>query len=188
MADMTEPRTPMLNRVAAFIAGLTILIGAATVSVGVALCAPLGVWVVNRFQRSRGRPLSALGSWAGAVSAVIVALVLIAGVVASRLPAGTWSHIRQTADSASMQAAKQPPPAWLDRLVPGASTSYSIQRSNGARPFNAFTMILGGGVAAIFFGNVIGTVGWIGTMLLAFAASGRWLREAPAVATESHDA
>lgn len=185
---MRESRTRELGRFAAFIAGLAILIGAATVSVGVVLCAPIGVWVVNRFQRSRGRPLSALGSWAGAVSAVIVALILIAGVVASRLPAGTWSRIRQTADSASTQAARQPPPAWLDRLMPGASTSYSIQRSNRARPFNAFTMILGGGVAAVFFGNLIGTVGWIGTMLLVFAASGRWLREAPAVATEFDDA
>jgi hypothetical protein len=182
---MAESRNHVLNRGAALIAGLAILIGAAMVSVGVALCAPLGVWVVHHFQRSRGRPFGAWRSWISAVSAVIIALVLIAGISVSRLPAGTLGRIRQAADSASAEAAKQPPPAWLDRLVPGAAARYSSQGATNAPAFNAFFMILAAGIGVAFLGNIIGTVGWIGTMLLVFSASGRWLNETPAAAIES---
>jgi hypothetical protein len=181
---MIESRAPMLNRAAALIAGLAVLIGAAVVSLGVALIVPLGVWVGHRVQRSRGRPFGTLGSWISAVSAVLIALVLIAGVMVSRVPAGTWDRIRHAADSASVQAAKQPPPAWLDRIAPGA-TNYSMSRPNNVSAFNAFTLILGGGIALSIFGNVIGTLGWIGTMLLVFSGSGRWLRDAPGTAIES---
>lgn len=180
---MAQSRTHDFYRFAAFLAGLAILIGAVRATFGVALVAPLGVWVVHRFQRSRGRPFGAWPSWISAVSAVLIALVFVAGVVVSRLPAGTWGHIRQTADSASVEAAKQPPPAWLDRLAPGAAAR-SMPRSS-PRDFNTLTMILGGGFVLGFLGNVIGTIGWVGTMLLVFSVSGRWLRASAAAAIES---
>jgi hypothetical protein len=62
---------------------------------------------------------------------------------------------------------------------------YSATRSNDSGAVNAFTMVFGGVIAAGFLGNVFGTIGWIGTMLLVFSVTGRWLREAPVVAIES---
>jgi hypothetical protein len=182
---MAESRTQVLYRVVALIAGFAILYETARVSFGLVLCAPLGVLVVSRVQRSRGRPFGAWRSWISAVSAVAIALVVIAGVAVSLVPAGTWDRIRQTADSTSAQAAKQPPPAWLDRLAPGSAARYSAIRPNDSRAFNVFTMVFGGVIAAGFLGNVFGTIGWVGTMLLVFSVTGRWLREAPAVVIES---
>ncbi len=46
-------------------------------------------------------------------------------------------------------------------------------------------MVIGGVIAAGFLGNVFGTIGWLGTMLLVFSVTGRWPREAPAVVIES---
>jgi hypothetical protein len=184
--NVPESGTQVLYRVAAFVGGLAILIGAAIVSLGLVLCAPLGVWVVSRVQRSRGKPFGTWRSWISAVGAVVIALVVIAGVVVSRLPAGTLSHIRQAADSASAQAAKQPPPAWLDRLAPGSAARYSAANAGvDSRAFNAFTLVFGGVIAVGFMGNVLGTIGWLGTMLLVFSVTGRWLREAPVAAIES---
>jgi hypothetical protein len=96
--------------------------------------------------------------------------------------------MRQTADSASAQAAQKPPPAWLDRLAPGASTRYSNPTSNNSPALNAFIMIWGMAFAVCFFGSLIGTLGWIGSMLLAFSASGRWFGKTPVVAIESENA
>jgi hypothetical protein len=183
--DMAESRTQVLYRVVALIAGSAILYEAARVSFGMVLCAPVGVLVVHRVRRSRGRPFGAWRSWISAVSAVAIALVVVAGVLVSQVPAGTWGRIRQTADSASVQAAKQPPPAWLDRIAPGSAARYSATRSNDSGAVNAFTMIFGGVIAAGFLGNVFGTIGWVGTMLLVFSVTGRWLRGAPAVVIES---
>jgi hypothetical protein len=183
--DVAESGTQVLLRVAALIAGSAILYETARVSFGLVLCAPLGILVVSRVQRSRGRPFGAWRSWISAVCAVAIALVVIAGVAVSLVPAGTWDRIRQTADSTSAQAAKQPPPAWLDRLAPGSAARYSAIRPNDSRAFNAFTMVFGGVIAAGFLGNVFGSIGWVGTMLLVFSVTGRWLREAPAVVIES---
>lgn len=179
---MDESRTPLLGRIAALIVGVAILGGAARATFGLVLCAPLGVWVAYRFRRARRRPL---GAWTGlfsAVGAVVIALLLIGSIVASRLPAGTWSRIRQAADSASAQSAKQPPPAWLDRLAPGAAARASTTK---APEFGVAGMILGFWFLAGFLGIVIGTIGWSGTMLLVFSASGRWLREPSAVTVET---
>jgi hypothetical protein len=96
--------------------------------------------------------------------------------------------MRQAADSASADAATRPPPAWLDRIAPGASTRYSMQKSNSPRVFNAFAAIWGVGLGVGFLGGALGTVGWIGTMLVIFYASGHWLRAAPSVAIESDTA
>ena len=173
---------PSFSRITALVAGLAILGGAARVTLGIVLCAPLGIWVIRRFQRSRGRPFGAWASWISAISAVAIALLAIGGLVASQLPAGTWRHMRQAADSVSAQSAKQPPPAWLDRLAPGAAARASTTRSP---EFGVATMILGFWFLAGFLGLVIGTIGWAGSMLLVFSASGRWLREAPTVAIEN---
>src|SRR5262245_2562392 len=184
---MPESRGPLLPRVAALIAGLVILLGAAAISVGLALCAPLGVWVAHRFRRARGQSLGAWTSWFGAVGATVVGLLLVAGILASRVPGANWSSIRHAADSASAEAAKQPPPAWLSRIAPDAATRYSVAQSNTPTFVNTFALIWGLVIGVSVLGGILGTVGWFGSVLLVFYASGRWLRAPPPLAVATED-
>jgi hypothetical protein len=174
---MSERHTLLLGRIVALAAGLAILLGAAVTSFGVALSAPVGIWLVHRFQRARGRTLGAGDSWIGAVSGAIVTLLVIAGVVATMLPSGSWHQMRQVADSASTEAAKRPPPAWLSRVAPTAGRPMPGLAKSPA--FNAVTMIWGMGFAVGILGGLVGTIAWVGAMLLIFSASGHWLGRPP---------
>lgn len=174
-----------LPRVGALIVALAILLGTAMVSRGLVLCAPLGVWVTHRFLRARGKSLGLWTSWVGAVSATAVGFFLVAGIFANRLPAGSWSRMRQAADSASAERAKQPPPAWLNRIAPGVATGRAMSNSNASPFFNALGLLWGIGIFVGVVAGVVGTFGWFGTMLLVFYGSGDWLRTAPAIAIES---
>jgi hypothetical protein len=181
---MPESRTSLLSRVAALITGLAILLAAAAITYGLVLCAPLGVWVAHRFRRARGRSLGGWSSWLSAVGVTAVGLLLVAGIFASRLPVGSWSRIRQTVDSASANAAQQPPPAWLDRIAPRTAARSSRPDPTSQRLFSVLALIWGIGIFVGFFGSALGTIGWIGSMLLIFYASGHWLRAAPALVIE----
>jgi hypothetical protein len=151
------------------------LIGATVFSLGVALCSPLGIWAVRRFQRSRGRSLDGWGIWISSVGSAMLGLLLAAGVVASLLPSGTWTRARQTADSLSAVAKPQPPPAWLERLAPGAAARSSMSSQAKSPAINAFTLILGGWFMIGIFGAILGTAGWVASMLIVFSATGDWL-------------
>jgi hypothetical protein len=110
--------------------------------------------------------------------------LLLAGVAWSLIPAGTWSRARQAADSASAVAKTQPPPAWLDRIAPGTAARASMSSATRSPAMNTFTLILGAWFVAGIFGGMIGTAGWIGSMLIVFAATGDWLHRVPPVASE----
>jgi hypothetical protein len=185
MPNVAESRAHLLGRVAALFGGLAILIGITIVSVGVAVCAPIGVWIAARFQRSRGRRFDAWGSWLSAVGAVTIALALIAAVVGTQLPPGTLDRVRHTADSAAAQAPRRPPPAWLDRIVPGGSARYMASTPAAAPPPAGVMMLFGLIIMIGVFGSIIGSIGWVASMLLVFSASGRWLGQSSAVAIEA---
>jgi hypothetical protein len=181
-SQIAESRTSPLRRGAALIAGVAILYWAAKATIGLALVAPIGVWAVIRFKRGRGRSVDALGSWMGAVGAVMIVLIVIGGVLASMAPAGTMDRVRHSADSSSALAAKRPPPAWLERFAPEAAARAAAQQPGNALAFNAFALILGAAIVIGFGGSTIGTIGWIGTMLLMFSVSGRWPGKSSAIA------
>ncbi len=67
-------------------------------------------------------------------------------------------------------------------------SEYSAGQSTGSGSVNGLTMIFGGVIAAGFLGNILCTIGWLGTMLLVFSVTGRWLRDAPVVVIESDTA
>jgi hypothetical protein len=183
--DLAESRTHLLGRVAALFGGVVILIGITIVSVGVALCAPIGVWIGARFHRSRGRRFDAWGSWLSAVGAVIIALTLVACVVATQVPRGALERARQAADSAAAQAPRRPPPAWLDRIVPGGAARYSASTPAAAPAFTGVMMVFGLMILIGVLGSIIGSIGWVASTLLTFSFSGRWLGQSPAVAIEA---
>src|SRR5215471_11406756 len=118
---MTESRASLPGRIAAFLAGLVILLVATAVSLGFVLLAPLGIWVMHRIRRARGRPASLFDRWIGAVTGTTAAMLLVTIAVLAKIPADVWREVRQSADSASAEAQRQPPPAWLRHVVPAAS-------------------------------------------------------------------
>jgi hypothetical protein len=110
------------------------------------------------------------------VSAATVAILFVAGAFASMLPTGSWHRISQAADSASVEAAKQPPPAWINRVAPGAADRSAMARYNTPASLRTFLTIWGLAMAVGMVGGAIGTIGWLASMLLVFYASGHWLR------------
>ena len=167
---MTGSWLVKLGRVAALIAGVATLAIAATISFGAGLLSPIGVWLAHRVHRARGRALSRWGSWAGAVGATVFAFLIGGAVVATKMPPDTWRNIRHAADSASVASAKAPPPAWISRYAPAAAP-----RSRTPPAMNSFFMIWGIGLVVGALAALVGTAGWVATMLLAFSATGRWL-------------
>ena len=177
MANMTEARASLVGRIAALLAGGTILLVAAVGSVGLVLVAPLGVWVTHRVQRARGRTVSLFDRWIGAVAATTIAMVLVAVALVAMIPRDTWRQVRQSADSASAEAQKQPPPAWLRHMVPAASQPVSA--SGQPLAVSTIALVWGIGIGVGMTGIMLGSVGWVGTMLLLFCVSGEWLRAPP---------
>jgi hypothetical protein len=184
---VAESHGSMLGRIAALVAGLAILLATSLPTIGVGLSAPLGIWVAHRIQRARGRTLGVWQSWIGAVSGATLALFVVGATIATMLPPGTWHTIRQTADSASAEAAKQPPPAWVNRIAPPANR-YSMPDFRGSPTLNTVTMVWGLALGVCVFGAVLGTVAWVGATLLVFCASGHWWREASPIEIDPHAA
>ena len=175
---MANTPAPSLGRAVVFLAGAGVLLGAMVLSRGTVLAAPLGVWLAYRIQRSRRAPFGAAQGWIGAVSGTVVILLIVGGVLLSRVPTKTWREVQHAADSGAAAAAQKPPPAWLDRLAPGARTSYSPVRPSGG--FYTAVVVWWAGIATTVLGALLGTIGWAGTMLVVYSTSGRWLSWAPA--------
>jgi hypothetical protein len=144
---------------------------------GVALVASLGLAVASVTVRRRGRSLTRVSSWVGAVVAVEVALIGIVAFGATRLPAGSFQQIKHTMDSS--QANPPPPPAWLERIAPGATArsnaraSASTGQLGGA--FGAWALVVGAVFITGMIATFVGTVGWLATLPLAYAITGRWI-------------
>jgi hypothetical protein len=178
---MMQPGRTDVGRIAALVSGVVILGAASLVSAGIALAAPIGMFVIDRVQRARGRRFGGWESWVGAVSGVTIAILLVGSVFATRLPPGTLNRIRQAADSASVAASKQPPPAWVTRLSPSAGR-YSMAPTTHQSAFNVAALLWGSVIAAGILGGFLGTIGWAGSILLMFYANARWFGAAPTAA------
>jgi hypothetical protein len=170
---MTQARASLVGRIAALLAGVAILLVATVGSVGLVLLAPLGIWVTHRVQRARGRTVSLFDRWIGAVVGATIALLLVVAGFAAMIPADTWREVRHSADSASVEAQKEPPPAWLRRVVPSASQP--LPRSAQPLAVSTIAMVWGVGIGVGMTGIMLGSVNWAGTMLLIFCVYGEWL-------------
>ena len=175
-ADGTDrgaaPKAGALARVAAFVAGVLMLVGGTIVSLGMVLLAPIGMAVAGWVQRRRGDPMTRGGHWIAASAAIVVALVLAMAAFLAFTPKGTMRNVVQAADSASVASAKEPPPAWLERLGPGLAVQ---QPGPGAsRMFTIVGGLLGVSFMVGLLSAVFGTLGWSAGMLLGLALSGRW--------------
>jgi hypothetical protein len=172
--DIGGPRiTGMLARLAAFVGGAVLLLGGVVVSLGGVVVAPIGMAVAAYVQRRRGHPLTRGGHWIAAFASMAIAILIAAGALLSLTPKGTVANVMHAADSSSAVAAKQPPPAWLERLAPG----YRVQQVTmepSSRLIAVVAAIFGIGFAVTTFATLYGTLGWGAGMLLGLAVQGRW--------------
>jgi MFS family permease len=178
------PRRPDARRIVAGVAGVAALVVAAVFTLGGALVAAIGIAVAAAIARRRGRRLSGASSWIAAVAAVAVVLIGVSGFTAARVPAGTLGQIRHAMDSS--QANPPPAPAWLDRIAPGATARANARRSaasgNLEGAFGIWAMVVGTVFLIAMVAGFVGTVGWLATLPLGYAITGRWIGS-PAEAT-----
>jgi hypothetical protein len=161
------------SRVLLGVAGVITLAGGAIVTAGGVFLAALGIWIAWLIARRQGKRLSRGMSWVAAVAAV--ELVLIAGVgwMAKKAPPGTMAQLRHTTDSA--QANAPPPPAWLERIAPGSAARARAQRASTSTAFSVWALVVGAGILTGMISGLVGSVGWVGTLFLAYAITGRWI-------------
>lgn len=173
-----------LLRALAAIGGVAMLVTVSVFSLGLALLAPVGMIVARKIARREKTPLTFFTSWLGAAFGVCSALIVVALVVVVLLPGGTVAGIRKTADSVSTASNKQPPPAWLERISPGstarARASQPNPNSGMARGFTIASTVMGVVLLYSLLAMVIGTAGWVPSLLLTYAFSGRWIPPADA--------
>jgi hypothetical protein len=135
--------------------------------------------VARAIARREKTPLTFGTSWLGAAFGVCFALIIVALVLLARLPTGTIAKIGNTADSASVASSTKPPPAWLDRISPGASAraraTSSKQTAVMTRGFTIFGTVFGAVFLYSVLSMLIGTAGWAPSLLLTYAFTGRWL-------------
>ena len=169
----SAPKAGTVARVVAFVAAFCILVVGALFSLGAVLLVPAGMALAGYVWRRRGRVLPAAGQWLAACCSATFLLLVVAGLVAALMPASTWKHVRQAADSASTASAHEPPPAWIERMYPGMSKRAAEAPAPSPSAQTAM-MAFGAAFALIFFAAFFGTIGWGGGMLLGLAIKGWW--------------
>ena len=176
----TAPRSRTSRQIVAGVCGTILLIVAAVVTLGGAVIAVIGIAVAALIARQRSRTLSRPVSWLAAGLSVQLALLAVTGYGVLKAPAGMMTTIQHAMDSSKTNP--PPPPAWLDRISPGASARARAARTSPSPAFNSpsftatalvFSSIFGAGI----LGAIIGTVGWLVAFPLAYALTGRWLGE-----------
>lgn len=177
------PRARQWNllRGLAAIAGVAMLITVTVFSLGLALLAPVGMIVARRFARREKTALTFFTSWLGAAFGVCAALIVAGLVLIVVMPSGTIAGIGKAADSVSTASSTQRPPAWLEKISPGA-TARARDRSAPpnanapmVRAFTVMAQVMGVVFVYSFLAMFIGTAGWVPSLLLTYAFNGRWI-------------
>jgi hypothetical protein len=160
------------RRIGAAVVGVVVLGLAAFFTIGAAIAAAVGMLIGSWIANKRGADFTRLAGWISAVAGVGVVIVVGAGAVALNLPKGSFAQIQQSADSAR---AASKPPAWLERLTPGVQLATRRAPTRFERALTTWGMIMGILLGCAFLATILGTLGWIAAMPLAYALSGRWL-------------
>lgn len=169
---MTATSPNLFIRIAAFLGGIVVLALGSVISVGAALLAPIGLLIAGRVLKSRGGALTFWSSWVVAACSVGLGIIVGAGVVAVKMPNGTLQQMRHSYDSSTAQAAKVPPPKWLERIAPGSAAGTAQPKS---RAMQTGLLAFGGMMTFSLMGALVGSLGWAGALMLAFAVQGRWI-------------
>ena len=181
----TQPS--MIRRIAAGLAGIGTLIVTTILTLGTVLAAPIGVLAARALARRGNRELTLGAAWLGAVIASFLALMIgVAGWMAMA-PPETRDLMRAVIDSAQAQEAKPTEtPAWLQRINPQTTQqNAAVDKLAKSRGFITFFGAVGLVMACSMLGTLSGSIGWLASLLLGYAITGRWVRgqRAPAPVT-----
>lgn len=167
----------MIKRIPAAIVGALILFFCATFTLGTVLAAPIGVLVARWMARRRSRPLTRGAAWLGAVLASFIAVPLIFGGLLAVAPPGTLASIRAGMDSAQAQPNSAELPPWLQKISPPQTPGQraATEQLTTSKPFLIVFGTIGILMACSILGTIAGSIGWVASMLLAYAIGGRWL-------------
>jgi hypothetical protein len=168
------PPNPLV-RLVAFLAGLLLLILGSLLSFGSVLVGAAGMGIVMLARHERRRRLSRWGGWLASTASVAIVFAAFVFILVQKAPPGTWSQVQHIADSTAVVSAKQPPPAWVERVFPGTTARSAAQRRMLSGSTEGAFLFAGLGVAGTFYVALFGTLGWGAVMLLGFGARGRWL-------------
>lgn len=183
-SETRAPRANVAGRIFAFLAGLFLLLIGSLISFGLTLVGAVGMGIATLAKRQRRQHLSRLGGWIASVVSVAIACVVIAFVVAEAVPSNTWTHVQVAMDSASAASAKQPPPAWIERMYPGMSQRAAAQHRLSGSAQVAFE-VAGFGFVGTLFAGFCGTLGWFAGLLLGFGVHGEWPGTSPMLVKQS---
>lgn len=176
--NLPHARRVDAKRIAVGVAGAVALLLAATVTFGGALVAAIGMGIGSAIARERGKQYTRTSSWISAVVAVGVVLIGFFGVQAARVDAGTAKAFRQALDS-SQAHPPPPPPAWLERIAPGAAARANARATPPNPKLTAaigiWAIVVGTAMVAALGAFLIGSVGWLSTLPVAYAITGRWI-------------
>lgn len=183
LLTMTDTPASLPARAAALLVGLTILVTATVISFGLALAAPIGMWLLHRFRQARGRRFGATESWTTAAVSVGLVMLIVAGGFSRKLPDGTWRQLRHAADSASIVQANEPQPDWVRRVAP--RTAARVESNGRQSPaMNTALLVWGLAMTIGFTAMIFGSLAWAGSMLIALSVSGYWLGRTPSPVLE----
>jgi len=171
------------KQIIAGVGGTLALAVAARYTFGGALIAASGMAIAGLIARRRRRPLSRPGSWVGAVAAVAVALVLLVGGGLTMAPKGTLSGIKRAMDTTKVE--QKPPPAWLERLAPGAAARANRPPIQLGEGFEIWALVMGSLIGIGMLAGFVGSVGWVASLPLAYAITGHWIGAKPEDALSS---
>ena len=170
--------TPMTNaRRGAVIAGIALAVGSVFVSFGASVISILAIWTAWAVGKRRSKPLTRGLSWIVGVGSVgVVVLGVFALFVATQVPRGEITRIKQAMDSAA-KGPQKPPPEWLRKITPPNAqrpsplTDALVQST----AFTVWTMVMGITFFAALIGAYAGTLGWLASMLVVYGATGGWI-------------
>jgi hypothetical protein len=129
--------------------------------------------IASTIWRHRGSKLSTLGHWVAAACGAAIAFLLFAGMIRSLSSKGSWSQMKQLADSAQKASAKEPPPAWLEKIAPGVAARSAAAKPPSERA-QKVTLAFGAAIGLFFVVAFFGSLGWAGGMLLGYGVNGQW--------------
>jgi hypothetical protein len=164
-------------RAAAAIGGVVTLVVSATFTMGTSLFAPLGVLGARSLAKRRGGRLTRGPAWLGAALASVIGVPLVFGFMLTKAPPGTVASIRSAMDSAQAERKDAELPEWLQRVTPpGAQQQNAATRDMmTSGPLLAIFAVLGIVAFCSMFGTIAGSIGWVASMLLGYAITGRWI-------------
>jgi nitrate reductase NapE component len=164
----------IVGRIFAFLAGLFLLLVGSVMSLGMVLVGAAGMGIATLAQHQRRRHLTRVGGWLAALISVGIVCAVIAFIVTLKVPSNTWSQMKVAMDSASAASAKQPPPAWVERMYPGVSQRAAARRTVFSGKTQSAFLAATFGLMAFMIVGLYGSFGWIVGMLLGYGVRGRW--------------